>query len=106
LFDRTPSRQYRGSGLWAPSSGHPKIWLDNNPTERGLRGPVVGRRNHFGSKSERGTKVASILYSLIESAKGRGGDPARYLAAAVAAARRGTVLLPAAFADNARTPAA
>lgn len=85
---------------------NPKIWLDNNPTERGLRGPVVGRRNHFGSKSERGTKVASILYSLIESAKGRGVDPAKYLAAAVTAARRGTVLLPAAFADNARGPAA
>ena len=84
----------------------PKIWLDNNPTERGLRGPVVGRRNHFGSKSERGTQVASILYSLIESAKGRGVDPAKYLAAAVAEARRGAVLLPAAFADNARTSAA
>jgi len=32
----------------------PLVWLDNNPTERGLRGPVVGRRNHFGSKSARG----------------------------------------------------
>lgn len=78
-----------------------KIWLDNNPTERGLRGPVVGRRNHFGSKSERGTKVASILYSLIESAKGHGADPAKYLAAAIDAARAKQVLLPASFVGTA-----
>jgi hypothetical protein len=32
------------------------IWLDNNRTERGLRGPVIGRRNHFGSKSARGRR--------------------------------------------------
>lgn len=81
----------------------PKIWLDNNPTERGLRGPVVGRRNHFGSKSRRGTEVAAILYSLVESAKVSGVDPARYLTEAVAAARRGAVLLPAAPADNDQT---
>lgn len=34
-----------------------------------LRGGVVGRINHFGSRSERGTKVAAVLYGLIESAK-------------------------------------
>lgn len=48
----------------------PKVWLDNNPTERGLRGPVIGRRNHFGSKSRLGTEVAAILYSLVETPKG------------------------------------
>ena len=64
---------------------NPDIWLDNNRTERAFRGPVVGRRNHFGSKSERGTKAAAILYSIIESAKDSGVDPAAYL---VAAAKR------------------
>lgn len=82
----------------------PRIWIDNNPTERGLRGPVVGRRNHFGSKSRRGTLVASILYSLIESAKVCGVDPATYLAAAIAAARRGEILMPAAFVRLASAP--
>jgi transposase len=72
----------------------PNVWLDNNATERGLRGPVVGRRNHFGSKSRLGTKVAAILYSLIETAKASHVDPAKYLADAVRAARRGQVLLP------------
>ena len=81
----------------------PKVWLDNNPTERGLRGPVIGRRNHFGSKSRLGTEVAAILYSLVETAKVCGVDPAKYLTAAVGAARRATVLLPAALADNVRT---
>ncbi len=72
----------------------PDLWLDNNRTERGIRGPVVGRRNHFGSKSRRGTEAAAILYSLVETAKVRGVEPARYLADAVIAARRGEVLLP------------
>ncbi len=56
-----------------------EIWLDNNRTERAFRGPVVGRRNHFGSKSRRGTQAAAILYSVIESAKAVGVDPAAYL---------------------------
>lgn len=72
----------------------PRIPLDNNRTERGLRGPVVGRKNHYGSKSVRGTEVAAICYSLVETAKLVGVDPAEYLAAAASAARRGEVVLP------------
>jgi len=48
-------------GIWSRLTlflEDPEIWLDNNRTERGLRGPVIGRRNHFGSKSARGTVVA------------------------------------------------
>ena len=71
-----------------------RIPLDNNATERGIRGPVVGRRNHFGSKSERGTQVAATFYSLIETAKLHGVNPAEYLLEAVRAADRGEVLLP------------
>lgn len=66
----------------------PELWLDNNRTERGIRGPVFGRRNHFGSKSRRGTEAAAILYSLVETAKFRGVDPAQYLVDAASAARR------------------
>lgn len=72
----------------------PRIPLDNNATERGIRGPVVGRRNHFGSKSERGTEVAAIFYTLLETAKLCGVDPARYLREAALADARGEVLLP------------
>lgn len=72
----------------------PRIPLDNNATERGIRGPVVGRKNHYGSKSRSGTEVASIFYSLIETAKLHAVDPVTYLRAAVLAADRGEVLLP------------
>lgn len=74
---------------------HPLVWLDNNPTERGLRGPVIGRRNHFGSKSARGTEVAAVMYSLVESAKTSRVDPIAYLVEVASRARRGgAVLLP------------
>ncbi|MBA3501293.1 MAG: IS66 family transposase [Myxococcota bacterium] len=72
----------------------PRIPLDNNATERGIRGPVVGRRNHFGSRSRSGTEVASIFYSLIETAKLHDVDPREYLRAAILAADHGEVLLP------------
>jgi transposase len=69
--------------------------LSNNAAERCMRGPVVGRKNHLGSKSQRGTEVAALYYSLIESAKLCGVDPEKYLrAAAHAAIRDGAVLLP------------
>ncbi len=56
-----------------------RIPLDNNAAERALRGLVLGRKNHYGSKSRRGTEVAAVFYSLIESAKLAGVEPAAYL---------------------------
>ncbi len=73
--------------------------MDNNATERAIRGPVVGRKNHYGSKSRRGTEVAAILYSILETVKLHDIDPAAYLAAAVEAAARGETLLPWQFAS-------
>jgi transposase len=73
---------------------NPLVPLDNNGTERAIRGPVVGRKNHYGSKSKRGTEAAATLYSLIETAKLHDIDPARYLREAVRAADRGEALLP------------
>lgn len=67
----------------------PRIPLDTNAIERGLRGPVVGRKNHYGSRSLRGLEVAAILYSLVESAKLNGVDPRAYLRHAVRAGLRG-----------------
>ena len=82
----------------------PEVPLDNNATERGVRGPVVGRRNHFGSKSRAGTKVAAVLYTLIECAKLSNVPPAEYLCAALESARLGTALTPAAYAQTLATP--
>jgi transposase len=73
----------------------PRAPLCNNAAERAMRGPVLGRVNHHGSKSLRGTEVAALFYSLVETAKLVGVDPAKYLrAAAEAALREGRALLP------------
>jgi transposase len=83
--------EYMG-GLWKGLTvflDDPRVPLHNNATERSLRGPVVGRNNHLGSRSSRGTEAAAILYSLVESAKLAGVDPDAYLRRAIAAALRG-----------------
>ena len=73
-----------------------RVPLDNNATERGLRGMVVGRKNHYGSRSQRGREVAALFYSLIESAKLCGVEPKEYLLRATHAELEtpGTVTLP------------
>jgi transposase len=86
-------------GLWPGLTrflDDPRIPLDNNATERGLRGVVVGRKNHYGSRSQRGTEVAALFYSLIETAKLAGVNPKTYLLEATHAAllNPGTTLLP------------
>jgi len=75
---------------------HAAIPVDNNATERALRGIALGRKNHYGSRSERGTRVAALFYTLLESAKLTGVEPAAYLAEATrrAIGTPGTVTLP------------
>ena len=55
-----------------------------------------GEKNHYGSRSQRGTEVAALFYSLIESAKLCGVDPKAYplTAARAALADRAAVALP------------
>lgn len=73
----------------------PYIPLDNNGTERALRGVVIGRKNHYGSRSERGTQVAAILYTVLETCLLNGVDPRAYLKRAVErAVLVGDVVLP------------
>jgi transposase len=76
-------------GLW-PGLIHflddSQVPLDNNATERALRGTVVGRKNHYGSRSKRGTEVTALFYSLLGTAKLAGCDPRRYLLEATRAA--------------------
>jgi transposase len=84
----------------------PRIPLDNNGAERALRGVVLGRKNHYGSKSKRGTEVAALFYSLLETAKLAGLEPASYLAQAArrAVANPGTVTLPHDLAEESYDP--
>jgi transposase len=86
-------------GLWPGLKkflDNPDIPMDTNQVERGMRALALGRKNHYGSRSQRGTRVAALFYSLIESAKLAGIEPAAYLAEATrrAIANPGTVTLP------------
>ena len=80
------------AGIWSGLTrflSDPRIPLDNNHTERAERGVVVGRKNHYGSRSRRGTEIAALFYSFVESAKLCGLDPKAYLRKAIMAAVRG-----------------
>lgn len=82
----------------------PLIPLSNNRTERAVRGMVLGRKNHYGSRSVRGTEVAAIMYSLIETCILCGVDPEEYLRSTARAALRepGVAILPQEFARGHR----
>jgi len=74
----------------------PRIPLDSGHAERMIRGPVVGRNNYRGCRSEHGARVAALFFSLISTAKMMGLDPHAYLLAAVTKALRdpGAVFTP------------
>lgn len=74
----------------------PAIPLHNNHMERELRNWVLGRKNHYGSRSRRGTEVAALFYTLIETAHLCGINPAEFLRHAATAAidYPGTATLP------------
>lgn len=87
------------SGLWlglVRFLEDARIPLDTNGVERALRGVAVGRKNRYGSRSERGTRVAALFYSLIESAKLAGVEARAYLGVAARHSIRnpGAVTLP------------
>jgi transposase len=73
-----------------------EIPIHNNHTERAMRNLVLGRKNHYGSRSVRGTEVAAVLYSLVETARLCGVNPQEFLRRAIRVAieKPGEVLLP------------
>ena len=48
----------------------PRLPIDNNPQERLLRNPVIGRKTWYGTHSKLGAETAAILFSLVESPGG------------------------------------
>ncbi len=52
--------------------------IDNNPQERLLRNPVIGRKTWYGTHSKLGAKTAAILFSLVESCKLNKINPREY----------------------------
>lgn len=61
----------------------PKIPIDNNPAERLLRSPVVGRKTWYGTHSKAGAEAAAVHFSIVETCKLNGVNPREYYADAV-----------------------
>lgn len=59
--------------------GNPDVPFHTNDIEREIRGPVIGRKNHYGSHSLKSAEVASTWYSVIATCKMNGLDPRAYI---------------------------
>ncbi|KJW03236.1 transposase IS66 family protein [Rickettsia endosymbiont of Ixodes pacificus] len=56
-----------------------KIEIDNNAAERAMRSIAIGRKNWLFAGSDSGGHTASIIYSIIETAKLNNINPWKYL---------------------------
>jgi hypothetical protein len=59
----------------------PELPLDNNAAERALRGPVVGRKNFYGSGSTASAELASRVWTITATTERAGLNPLAYLGA-------------------------
>lgn len=57
----------------------PELPLDNNTAERALRGPVVGRKNYYGSGSVASADLASAAWTITATAAMAKISPLAYL---------------------------
>lgn len=60
---------------------HPMVPMDNNEAERRARGPVVGRKNFYGSGSLWSGRLAAMLFSLFQTMQVWNVDVGRWLTA-------------------------
>ncbi|NBV87883.1 MAG: IS66 family transposase, partial [Verrucomicrobia bacterium] len=70
-------------------TGDPALPIDNNPQERLLRNPVIGRKTWYGTHSKHGAATAAILFSLVESCKLNRINPRKYIQALVSGIHAG-----------------
>ena len=66
----------------------PELPLDNNTAERALRGPVVGRKNFYGSGSKASAELAARVWTITATAERAGLNPLAYLGRLPARLRR------------------
>ena len=64
---------------------HPEVPMDNNTAERSERGPVVGRKNYYGSGSVWSGELAAMLFSLFQTLCVSGLNPRLWLTAYLSA---------------------
>ena len=68
--------------------------MDNNTSERALRGPVVGRKNYYGSGSVVSAELASRVFTITATAQRAGLNPLAYLTAYLDACARSGATAP------------
>jgi hypothetical protein len=56
-----------------------RLELDNNRSERSIRGFVVGRKNWLFANTPKGATASATIYSIIETAKENDLNPFEYL---------------------------
>jgi transposase len=64
---------------------HPEVPMDNNVAERRQRGPVVARKNFYGSGSLWSGRMAAMLFSLFQTLQVWGMDTGKWLTAYLSA---------------------
>ena len=64
---------------------HPEVPMDNNEAERRQRGPVVGRKNFYGSGAMWSGRLAAMLFSLFQTLQVWGLDTGKWLTAYLSA---------------------
>jgi transposase len=57
-----------------------RLEMSNNAAERGMRAPVLGRKNYLFCGSDAGGQRAACVYTIVETAKMTGINPQAYLA--------------------------
>lgn len=57
---------------------HENLPIDNNPQERLMRNPVIGRKTWYGTHSKKGAETNAVLFSLVESCKINKVNPRDY----------------------------
>jgi len=58
---------------------HPDVDMDNNISERMLRGPVLGRKNYWGNHSLWAGELSAAMFSIIQTCNYNNISPKAYL---------------------------
>jgi len=58
---------------------HPNVNMDNNSAEREIRGPVVGRKNYYGSGSVKMASFTAMMFTIIHTLVANSINPRSWL---------------------------
>lgn len=58
---------------------HPQVPMDNNTAERGIRNPVNGRKNFYGSGSTWSARLAAMMFTVLKTILLWGLNPRHWL---------------------------